>query len=374
MGAQAVGQRVVGEHPRQGAGEGTRITGLDQERVDAVGRDVAVAVETAGDDGGAGGHRLDQHHAEGLAVERRGAEHRGATEPSELLGVVDAAEPRDPVVFGVAGPQCRSVRPVAGDPQPGVARQSAERLHEHGEALAFLVAPAEEDRRPAGRDRPCAGDRCDVDAVEEHPVVAPEVRLHEREGVLGDDDLDVDVADRPGQEALEHAIARRRAGGVERCDQRGAAEEQRRHRRPGGERFVDVQDVELLVAQGPDRTQRGGRVGGQGSDRSVGGGRQAVAERRDERLRWGTVTGSEHASLVPVAPQLAGEADDLGLDAAGNAQAVGGDQTDTQSTGPIHADEPIRSGRAACGRAPFAGLQLGNSQFRRPVRSLTGRF
>ena len=45
------------------------IAGLDEQGVHSVGGDVAVAIERTGDDSRPGGHGLDQHDPEGLAVQ-----------------------------------------------------------------------------------------------------------------------------------------------------------------------------------------------------------------------------------------------------------------------------------------------------------------
>ena len=58
----------------------------------AVGDDVAVAGDVRRDDRGAGREGLRQHHAEGLAAERRGDEQVGGGELGELAGLVDRAE------------------------------------------------------------------------------------------------------------------------------------------------------------------------------------------------------------------------------------------------------------------------------------------
>ena len=85
---------------------------------------------------------------------------------------------------------------------------------------------------------------------------------------------------------------------------------------------MDVEHVELLVAQGADRAQRGRGVGRQRSDRPVRRRRQAVAERGDEWFRRWAVARAEHTRLVALAAQFAGETEDLRLDAARHAEAV----------------------------------------------------
>ena len=157
-----------------------------------------------------------------------------------------------------------------------------------------------------------------------------EVRFDELEGVLGHDDLDVDAPQQAAEQRLEDPIARRHAGGVERPDDRRSAHHERRHRRARGERLVDVDDVELFVAQGADRAQGSGGVRGEGGDRPIGSRRQAVAERCDEGFGRRTVARPEDAGFVALAAQLTGESEHLGLDATGNAEAVRRDDPDPQ--------------------------------------------
>ena len=97
---------------------------------------------------GARRHRLEQHHAERLAVERREARDGGAAQPGLLLLVGDPPEPLDP-----RRPRGRAARPVCG-PSPttqsvGVAVEAGERVEQHRQALARLVPADEEDRRRA---------------------------------------------------------------------------------------------------------------------------------------------------------------------------------------------------------------------------------
>ena len=342
-GAEPLGESPVGERSGEGAGQRRGVVRLDEQGVDSVGGDVAVAVEGTGDDRRLGRHRLDQHDAERLPMQRRRAEHGGAAQPAELLRVVDPSEPGDPGVAGEASAEGCPVGTVAPDPQPGVGGQLGERLEEHGEPLALLVTAAEEDRRTGRLHRRRGGDGRDVDAVEEHPdpvCVLREVRGDELLGVLGDDDLDVDAAQQAIEHRLEHSIARRHTGGVEGADDRRAAHHQGGHRWPRGERFVDVEHVELLVAEGTHRSQSGGGVGRQRGDRSVGRRRQAVAERGDEWFRRRAIARSEHPRLVALAAQLACEPEDLRLDATGHAEAVGGDDPDPQRPPQLHGSGP----------------------------------
>ena len=83
------------------AGQRDGVAGLDEQRVDAVGGDVAVAVERAGDHRRARRHRLDQHDAERLAVQRRCAER---PTPPRRRANFSALVDRDPATRSAASP------------------------------------------------------------------------------------------------------------------------------------------------------------------------------------------------------------------------------------------------------------------------------
>ena len=104
--AEPIGERSIAEDRTQRVGERCRIARLDEERIDAVGRHVPVPVERTGHDRRARRHRLDQHHPERFAVQRRRTEHVRRSQPGELLVVGD---PTEPLESGVARPSSRSV-------------------------------------------------------------------------------------------------------------------------------------------------------------------------------------------------------------------------------------------------------------------------
>ena len=83
--------RRVGGELEQRLAERHRVADRHEHAVAAVAHDVAVARDVRRHDGGAGGERLGQHHAEALAAERRRAEQVGLAEQAPLLGVVDLA-------------------------------------------------------------------------------------------------------------------------------------------------------------------------------------------------------------------------------------------------------------------------------------------
>ncbi len=93
---------------------------------------------------------------------------------------------------------------------------------------------------------------------------------------------------------------------------------------------MEVDDVETLVAKGPDRPELRGRVGRERRDRAVRRGRDGHAERGDPGVGRGAVAGRQHPGLVAQLAQGAGEAEDLHLHAAGHRQAVRADQPDAE--------------------------------------------
>ena len=250
------------------------VAGLDQQRVDVVGRDVAVAVERAGDDRGAGGHRLDQHDAERLAVQRRRAEHVGALQAGDLVRVGQPAEPHDARVVRrtrraaarCRGRCCRSTASTSS----GELRIAAQ---QHVEALALLVTAAEEDRRPCRPGAPARrGTSSSSTPLNSISYSPPRYRCTSSQRVLRHGD-----AVRRGCSAAAH---RRPAQVLVGCALAGGVERARRSarcaaacavmRRPGDERLVEVEDVELLVGQRADRAQLARRVGRERRDRAVG--------------------------------------------------------------------------------------------------------
>jgi hypothetical protein len=77
-------------------GEALGVGGRNENAVDAIGDDVAVAGDLRRDDGGAGGERLDEDHPEALAGQRGGAEYVGVAEPLPQLPVGELADGVDP--------------------------------------------------------------------------------------------------------------------------------------------------------------------------------------------------------------------------------------------------------------------------------------
>ena len=107
-------------------------------------------------------------------MQRRGAEDVGAAQAARHLGVVDSPEPFHALVPCGLLAQLGRGRAVARHPDAHVGRQLRHRVEQHGEALARLVPPDEEDRRPVRRPRGRLGKALHLDAVEQQHVVAVE--------------------------------------------------------------------------------------------------------------------------------------------------------------------------------------------------------
>src|SRR5690606_378058 len=67
-GGEAIAQRGVVEEAGDGGGQGGRVARGDEQAGGLVADDVADAGDVGGDDGDAGGHRLDEHEAEALGL------------------------------------------------------------------------------------------------------------------------------------------------------------------------------------------------------------------------------------------------------------------------------------------------------------------
>src|SRR5205807_9315285 len=104
---------------------------------------------------------LEEHDAEGLAVQRRRAEHVGAAQPARHLVVVEPPQPFDTLVVPPSLLEALGLGAVPADPQADVRWQHGEGLEENRESLAWLVATDEEDRRPRGGPRCRLGEALD---------------------------------------------------------------------------------------------------------------------------------------------------------------------------------------------------------------------
>ena len=176
-----------------------------QQGVDAGRGHVAVAGEVGRHDRRAGGHRLEQHDAEGLAAERRRAEHRRAPQAGRPSRLGDASEPLDPRIAGVAWPaaspcRARRSRPTAGR-RPGARCRASSST---SRPLRGSWRPQKKIVGPSRLARLAAPVAVDLDAVEQHLVGAAHVALGQRRGVGRHGAAQVEV---PGQPAHERAAA-----------------------------------------------------------------------------------------------------------------------------------------------------------------------
>ena len=140
--------------PLQLLGQALRIAGRNQQAVDAVADDVAVAGDGGGDHRRAGGEGLGQDHAEALARERGGAEHVGPVQlgPEALAG--DAAADVDEAQQLGVGDVAEDVLALGADhgqPAGDVLDQGAEGGEQDRQPLALLGAADEEDPQLARR-------------------------------------------------------------------------------------------------------------------------------------------------------------------------------------------------------------------------------
>ena len=320
------------------------IAGLDEQGVDAVGGDVAVAVEARWRRRSSrrpSPRSARRRRTRRAATGRRTPRRRAAGRTSRRRRSVRATR---------SGRRRRSAARKAGPSGPSLAIHSRASAGSLANASSSTASPLRSSWRPQKKivgPVACTGGAAAIVAMSTplNSIRIPSACFGKCDATSSRASLDTTTLtsmrrSRRSSTRLEHPVARRHAGGVERADDRRAAHHQRRHRRPGGERLVDVEHVELLVAQGADRAQRGRGVGRQRGDRPVGRRRQAVAERRDERFRRRAVARSEHPRLVALAAQLAGQAEHLGLHAAGHAEAVGADDPDPQRPPQLHGSGP----------------------------------
>ena len=147
---------------------------------------------------------------------------------------------------------------------------------------------------------------------------------------------------RPGQPHRPRAWR----GGMERSHHRhrsGAEGQQGDARR---DRFVHVQQVEVLVAAPSPGTGRDERAETDPRDRSVvahrqcGSGSGEVLGVKTFDVA-GQLAGSQHVRVVAVIAQVCGQAQDVVLDAAGDVQRVRADQSDPQSSKRAHRAGPV---------------------------------
>ena len=289
----------------QRLGQGGGVAALDQHAVLARRDDVAIAGDVRREHRRAGRERLGEHHAEGLAAQRRGAQQVGGGEHRVLLGVARSRPSAvTPAASTSSGPS--SSAPDADHRQLGrdLLAQRLEGAQEDRQALALDGLADEGD--PQRLARCAAAGRGDApgrqrDAVRDDPVVAAVEAPAGPGGGLGDRDAPgqvVELAAGP-HEVRDHV---RRPGlrvAVEGADHRRVG---RGHGVPGQrrrDRLVHVHDVEAARAQLPPHLRDAVRGAGEVRDRAVGRPADGAAE-RDEPLGLGRGCGRTPRCMIAV--------------------------------------------------------------------------
>ena len=336
--------------------------GRHEQPVAAVAYDLPVAGDVGRDHRRAGRERLDQHHAEALAAERRRAEHVGLVQPVPQLVVAHADR-------GTRRPRCRRRARRVGLDAPRSTRRSTRGAtgtcsRSPANADSSTGRPLRSSSRPTNRMRKLVRRALrrhrrggHVDAIGDHRVVAAEVALSRPARRVRDRDARVQlVEDSPCAEQRGDRV-RNPLGriGVERADHRGAVEAARvpaDHRR---DRLVNVHDVEApcsqLAAAGERRfpeTRTGSRPirslerppcdrAGSG-DPAARPARGCGGEGRGSRRSSGS-TGRQDAHVVALSQQLRGELVDVAGYSARKSPGVWGDESDAHRSCSRREDE-----------------------------------
>ena len=98
---------------------------------------------------------------------------------------------------------------------------------------------------------------------------------------------------------------------------------------------MEMQNVELLISQRPDRSQSTGNVGGNRCNRAVGRSGETVTQRSDAGVRWWTVTRAKHSGGMSSSPQFPGQTEHLTLNPAWQGKTVRTNQANTHSVDAI---------------------------------------
>ena len=128
-------------------------------------------------------------------------------------------------------------------------------VEQHREALALLVASDEEDGRALCLPWLHLAAPTHLDPVEENLVFTAEGGRSHGRRVLGYGEGAVQATVQPPHPGIHDVVGEASTGGVERADHGGCGKEERCRGRTGRQRFVQVDDIEFLVAQRPDRAQ-----------------------------------------------------------------------------------------------------------------------
>ena len=276
-------QRLVVEHPAQRRRPARRRRRAATSSASAPGAgDVAVAGQVAGHDRRA--RPPSPRAARRRRTRRRSDGAQNTSAPRSRARLLVVADPARATRCG-GRRACRPAAPSVSGPSPPTqsrtsAGQPAHGVEQHGQALAGLVAADEEDRRARRSATASAlANRSTSTPLNSSVVLAAERAARPAGRASSDTAQRRSSRSRQPAHAPGRASGRRRSspGGVERADERrGLRTAARSCVGPGRERLVQVDDVERLVAERPDRAQLGRRVGRERGDRAVGRGRDAA--------------------------------------------------------------------------------------------------
>ena len=357
----------VVEQPADRQREFARVVGRHEQRLPVAPDHAFVAVDVGGDDRGAGGHRLEQNDAERFPASRRRGEDIDRPEELRLLGIGHPAKELDLLEsargdvaagFALLRPRAHYQKAVA------VAHlaQDAVGLEQVEQSLPLLVPADEEDiRRPVlpASDRDGVREAADIDPVRDDLVVTGEEAVDEVAGGRADRDPAVQTRRVAPHRSAAELVRRREPGiGMERRDVHAPRLAQQEQRQERHERFMEVQEVELLAReQRPDLADVPRREG-QRPDRSIGRHAEPDADAQDVALRRAlrTVAGGDDPDVVAVEPEVLVQELDVLRDTARFRIDVRADEADLHGADRLGAARAAAGSRSPGGRvASFAG-------------------
>ena len=215
---------------------------------------------------------------------------------------------------------------------------------QHFEPFAWFVATTEKDR-PSVRLILIDRKSFDLDAVRKYFVFTSEIALGEKNRVLRHRHSMIDRRGERLERRVQVSITGALPRGVERRNDRRHLHYQRREGRSGRQRFVQMENVELLVLQNANGSQRRRRIGCQRRNRTICGRRHGIPERRHERVRRSTVAWTENPNLVTLSPQFTGQTHHLTLHPTRNREAVRAQHAHAQPAGRVAIGHGVSSYR-----------------------------
>ena len=339
VGSQLASEIGVLDEVRQGFGETFAVLGRGQETLMAVGYDVRVTLDAGSDDGLGGGHCFQQDDAEALFADGRGAEDVGGLVVAGEHVVVDGSD-EDHVFQAALGEDAVAVFVrVAGanDYEAGLGMfplEAAVGVEEVAEALPLFQAANEEDVDfivpKFGHGGNVGGEEVQIYAVGDDGVVVGEEALDVALGGGRYGDAAIEAAKVGFEEGVAPAVyAVAAVEGVESADvdRVGAVEDGEGE--VGGEGLVEVDDVELLVAENvSDAPVEPGGEGDAGYGATAGDGHAAA--QGDEVLFLAVDSvgrkGGEYSHGVAHVREPVTQLGDMGGNTTGPGEVVGGHQ------------------------------------------------